>query len=96
MLLPTLLLAMALSTQGFDDWEFDHAFRKDGEGLREYGDIDSLMRRIGLAMGEEAEQGEEEEPLATKELMRRLGEPEDQMAMESQVSAVATGDLYPF
>ena len=48
MLLPTLLLAMALSTQGFDDGEFDQAFRKDGEGLREYAArVGELMRRLG-------------------------------------------------
>ena len=83
----TLLVVTAcVTTAAFD---FDHAFRKISSSTGDAGEVDSvdtLLRRIGLAMGEEGgEEGEEGETLAHDSLFRRLGEPEDQEAVESQV-----------
>ena len=64
-------------------FEFDHAFRKISmENSAELSNMDTLMKRIGLAMGEEEGAAE---PLATDALLRRLGELEDQQAVETQV-----------
>ena len=77
----SLLLLTVTMVSAFDyDFDFDHAFRKTSEG--EEVTVESLMRRIGLAMGEEEEAAE---PLATDTLLRRLGELEDQHAVETQV-----------
>ena len=63
--------------------EFDHAFRKISmEDSPELSSMDNLMKRIGLAMGEE----EVEEPLEEHKLLRRVGlGPEDQDAVESML-----------
>ena len=66
-------------------FEFDHAFRKISmENSPELSSMDTLMKRIGLAMGEEEEV---EEPLEEHKLLRRVGlGPEDQDAVESMLS----------
>ena len=67
-------------------FEFDHAFRKISmENSAELSNMDTLMKRIGLAMGEEEEV---EEPLEEHKLLRRVGlGPEDQDAVESTLNA---------
>ena len=68
-------------------FEFDHAFRKiamEMENSPELSNMDTLMKRIGLAMGEEEEV---EEPLEEHKLLRRVGlGPEDQDAVESMLN----------
>ena len=66
-------------------FEFDHAFRKISmENSPELRSMDTLMKRIGLAMGEEEEV---EEPLEEHKLLRRVGlGPEDQDAVESMLN----------
>ena len=66
-------------------FEFDHAFRKISmENSPELSSMDTLMKRIGLAMGEEEEV---EEPLEEHKLLRRVGlGPEDQDAVESMLN----------
>ena len=70
---------------------FDHAYRKLSEAKEELGykkfnfNGDQLLRRIGIADGEEEE--DEKEPLSESKFMRRFGslgeEIEDQVAIES-------------
>ena len=75
-------------------FEFDHAFRKISmENSPELSSMDTLMKRIGLAMGEEEEV---EEPLEEHKLLRRVGlGPEDQDAVESMLNTeVSRWNIY--
>ena len=75
-------------------FEFDHAFRKISmENSPELSSMDTLMKRIGLAMGEEEEV---EEPLEEHKLLRRVGlGPEDQDAVESMLNTeVSCWNIY--
>ena len=75
-------------------FEFDHAFRKISmENSPELSSMDTLIKRIGLAMGEEEEV---EEPLEEHKLLRRVGlGPEDQDAVESMLNTeVSRWNIY--
>ena len=78
------MLVICQSVTLVSGFEFDHAFRKISmEDSPELSSMDNLMKRIGLAMGEEEEV---EEPLEEHKLLRRVGlGPEDQDAVESML-----------
>jgi len=67
---------------------FDHAYRKLSEAKEEMElkyNGDKLLRRIGIAVGEEEE--DDKEPLSETNFMRRFGsldeDVEDQVAIET-------------
>merc|ERR1711962_88780 len=81
-LVGVLLLHCSVNVNSF---EFDHAFRSDASNARLAEYQENLMKKIGLAMGEEEE---ESRPLTSQYLQRRSGkpDPEDQEAVESEES----------
>ena len=80
--LAVLVIWQTVTVGSLDSFEFDHAFRKIAME-NSMDSMDTLMKRIGLAMGEEEEV---EEPLEEHKLLRRVGlGPEDQDAVESML-----------
>ena len=86
-----LLVSLALDFSLVKSDLFDHAYRKFSEAKEELDDTkmkyngDTLLRRIGIAAGEEEEH--EKEPLSESNFMRRFGslldDVDDQVAIES-------------